>query len=237
MRVSTRLALGAMIMAGIVVALIVVLARTDDAAVAGPSGAGYDTPTPTHGPACPGAPSPPGGTCPPCPTSNVVALESTLGVYSTCWPLLTPTPTPNPSCAAITDVTIQCTLTPSPTPTFTPNPSCPFVISDVGVQCSSPPTPSPTPTPFPSLTPCPTVSPTNCDVPQFPAGDADCDFGVDLDDVTEVLRDSAEVEGAQCPISGNAKCDDGLNALDALLILQHLANTNPQLPAWCRPFA
>ncbi len=201
------------------------------------------TPTPTAintGPACPGAPSPPGGTCPPCPTFNVNALDSTVGVLSTCFPspspTTTPTPTPTPTprpCVthpASPVPTDFCSGTPTPTPT-SPFPSCAF-ITEVGVLCTATPSPSP----YVSPTPCQMVSPTNCDVVYPPLGDADCSYHVDLGDVKEVLRDSAGIEEAQCQVPGNVKCDDGLNPMDALLILEHVADTNPQLPVWCAPF-
>lgn len=124
----------------------------------------------------------------------------------------TPTPTPSPTSSQ----------TPTPSPTPTPTASL---------------TPTPTPTPYVSPTPCPTVSPTNCDtVPPLP-GDATCDHDVDVDDVSALLRDFAGLGAAPCRSYANVKCDDALDVMDALLILQHVAGINAQLPAWCQPFS
>jgi hypothetical protein len=66
-------------------------------------------------------------------------------------------------------------------------------------------------------------------------GDANCDYVVDVDDVSALLRDFGGLGAATCRIFANVKCDDALNILDALFILQYKAGVTPQIPAWCPP--
>lgn len=81
------------------------------------------------------------------------------------------------------------------------------------------------------------MSPTNCDFLLPRTGDADCDYGLDLDDVIDVLRDQSGVEEVSCPQQANAKCDDDLSPLDALLTLEYIAGAPPlYLPPWCQPY-
>jgi hypothetical protein len=118
--------------------------------------------------------------------------------------------------------------TPSPTPTHSPTPSPTPTHSPM-------PSPTPTPTPYVSPTPCPTVSPTNCDTVPPRAGDADCSGDVNVADVSALLGDFAGLKTANCRIFANVKCDDALNILDALLVLQFSAGLTPLVPAWCPP--
>jgi hypothetical protein len=84
------------------------------------------TPTPTAIPAptppCPAGTVPPSGGCAPCPTFHALPAND-IGVYSTCFPILTPTPSPTP--------------TPTPYPVITPCPTvsptnCDVVTYPVG---------------------------------------------------------------------------------------------------------
>jgi hypothetical protein len=50
-----------------------------------------------------------------------------------------------------------------------------------------------------------------------------------------VIGDAAGSTPPPCRDLGNVKCDDLLNVLDALFILQYKAGITPQIPAWCPP--
>jgi hypothetical protein len=86
-----------------------------------------------------------------------------------------------------------------------------------------------------SPTPCPNVSPTNCDRVPPHAGDADCSGTVNVGDVSALLGDFAGLKAAHCRIFANVKCDDALNIQDALFVLQFAAHLTPAVPAWCPP--
>jgi hypothetical protein len=86
-----------------------------------------------------------------------------------------------------------------------------------------------------SPSPCVPAGPTNCDVVPPKEGDANCDTRVDVDDVSALLGDFAGLQAAPCRIFANVKCDDALNVLDALLILQYTARFTANVPAWCPP--
>jgi hypothetical protein len=67
----------------------------------------------------------------------------------------------------------------------------------------------------------------------LPAGDANCSTDVDLDDVTAVLGDLAGLGAAPCRSKGNVKCNDGLDGVDALFILEDYAGLDVDLPQGC----
>jgi hypothetical protein len=145
----------------------------------------------------------------------------------------TPTPTPHPT-ACVTDPaspipTDYCSPLPTPTPTHAPTVSPPCVTDPASPvptdACSPIPSRGPTPTPFPAATVCPHVSPTNCDVPQPRAGDANCDYSLRVDDVLDIMTEAALIDVVDCYTQGNAKCDDGLDALDALYILAYISGS------------
>jgi hypothetical protein len=52
--------------------------------------------------------------------------------------------------------------------------------------------------------------------------------------VKAVLKDTGDIEPAPCPISGNVKCDDPLNGVDALLIVLKKAGLAAQVPSGCK---
>ena len=83
--------------------------------------------------------------------------------------------------------------------------------------------------------PCVPAGPTGCDVVPPKEGDADCSGTVGTDDVSALLRDFAGLQAAACRIFANVKCDDALNVLDALFILQYKAGVTANVPAWCPP--
>jgi hypothetical protein len=86
-----------------------------------------------------------------------------------------------------------------------------------------------------SPSPCVPAGPTGCDVALPKEGDADCSGTVDTGDVSALLSDFAGLQAAACRIYANVKCDDELNVLDALFILQYKADFAAQIPAWCPP--
>jgi hypothetical protein len=155
-----------------------------------------------------------------------------------------PTPPPTTSPTPIPSITPTPTAVPTgpacPAATAPPGGTCPpcpgfgaFQANDVGGYSTCAPTL--TPTPYPVITPCPTVSPTGCDVITYPIGDANCDYVVDEKDALGVIGDAAGGTPAPCRSLGNVKCDDPLDVLDALFILQYKAGITPQIPAWCPP--
>ncbi len=157
-----------------------------------------------------------------------------------------PTPSPTTSPTPIPSITPTPTAVPTgpacPAATAPPGGTCPpcpgssgFQANDIGVYSTCAPSPTPTPTPYPSITPCPTVSPTGCDVITYPIGDANCDYVVDEKDALAVIGDVAGGKPAPCRDLGNVKCDDLLNVLDALFILQYKAGITAHIPAWCPP--
>jgi hypothetical protein len=132
------LALGAVLLSAVTVTALALLATDDERAAARSASSSSHTfqptpcptdacdlptpsPTPTFtpGPACPGEPSPPGGTCPPCPTWHPESADGAV-VQSTCFPIASPTPWRSPT----------------PCPTISPT-NCDVVFPPIGdANCS-----------------------------------------------------------------------------------------------------
>jgi hypothetical protein len=58
---------------------------------------------------------------------------------------------------------------------------------------------------------------------------------VNEQDALAVIGDVGVGKPAPCRSLGNVKCDDPLDVLDALFILQFKAGVTAQIPAWCPP--
>lgn len=94
-------------------------------------------------------------------------------------------------------------------------------------------TPSPAPTPIgqtPTQSPSPSPSPTAAPALQ---GDADCDGGIDLDDVMEILFDLANITEAPCDDRANANCSASLDGNDATRVLAYISGAPITPPSGC----
>lgn len=187
------------------------------------------TPTATPGLPCPGEPSPPGGTCPPCPTFSGIQAND-VGVLSTCPAIVSPTPTPTP-----TAVGPACpAATAPPGGTCPPCPTFNVQVNDVGVESTCAPSPTPTPTVTPG---CPTPLPTgNCgNTPTFTPNPS-CpvtvnDIGVQCTGIPTPTPCTGQPD---CPsgtptitpfpyLRGDADCSTVVDLLDILATLDFLS--------------